>query len=267
MSTPAEFVPPCQPDPARGPLRRWGRWLYLVALVVTLMTIGAVMILAAGLLTDFRDRRLYNGVIAKWLSRLFLRLAGVRLAVHQEGPFPQEQTIYVANHTSSMDVFVLLALGLPNVRFFMKGALRAILPLGLMGTLMGTFWTYPQTMPRRRTKLFQRAERELRATGESVFLSPEGKVILGGAISPFNKGAFHLATNLGAPIVPLYIVIPPSVDPGDNANMPDVRGGVVHVYAQSPIPTRHWKLEDLDDNRRRVRELFVALNARLRPAH
>jgi putative phosphoserine phosphatase/1-acylglycerol-3-phosphate O-acyltransferase len=152
------------------------------------------------------------------------------------------------------------------VRFFMKGALRAILPLGLMGTIMGTFWTYPQTMPRRRTRLFQGADRELRATGESVFLSPEGKVIVGGVIGPFNKGAFHLATSLGAPIVPLYIAIPPSVDPGANANMPDVRGGVVHVYAQPPIPTRDWKLEDLDENRRRVRELFVALNERLRPA-
>jgi 1-acyl-sn-glycerol-3-phosphate acyltransferase len=250
----------------RGRVRRWGRWLYLVVLVVTLMTAGAVAALAAGLFTDFRARRLYNGVIAKWLSRLFLRLAGVRLAVHQKDPFPETQTIYIANHTSSMDVFVLLALGLPNARFFMKGALRLILPLGLMGTIMGTFWTYPQTMPRRRTKLFQRAERELRATGESVFLSPEGKVTLGGVIGPFNKGAFHLATNLAAPIVPLFILIPPSVDPGDNANMPDVRGGVVHVYVQPPIPTRDWKLADLDENRRHVRELFVALNERLRTA-
>jgi 1-acyl-sn-glycerol-3-phosphate acyltransferase len=164
-----------------------------------------------------------------------------------------------------MDVFVLLALGLPNVRFFMKGALRAVLPLGLMGTLMGTFWTYPQTMPRRRTKVFQGAERELRRTGESVFLSPEGKVTVGGVIGPFNKGAFHLATNLKAPIVPLYIAIPAPVDPGDNAYMPDVLGGVVNVYVQPPIPTADWKLDDLDDNRRRVRDLFVTLNERLRP--
>ncbi len=250
---------------ARGPLRRRGRWLYLVLLVLTLMTVGSAAVLVAGLFTGFRDRRLYTGVIAKWLSRLFLRLCRVRLAVHRQEPFPQKQTVYISNHTSAMDVFVLLALGLPNVRFFMKGTLRAILPLGLMGTLMGTFWTYSQTMPRRRTKVFQRAERELRRTGESVFLSPEGKVTVGGVIGPFNKGAFHLATNLKAPIVPLYIAIPAPVDPGDDAYMPDVRGGVVNVYVQPAIPTADWKLDDLDDNRQRVRDVFVALNEELRP--
>jgi len=249
----------------RGPLRRWGRWLYLVTVLMTLMMIASVATLAAGVFTGFRDRRLYTGVIAKWLTRLFLRLASVRVAARHEAPFPRGQAVYTVNHTSSLDVFVLLALGLPDVRFFMKGAMRAILPLGLMGTLMGNFWTYPQTMPRRRARVFQRAERELRATGESVLLSPEGKVTVGGVIGPFNKGAFYLATSLGAPIVPLYIAIPPSVDPGDNAYMPDVRGGIVHVYVQPPVPTRDWKLEDLDENRRRVRELFVALNERLRP--
>ncbi len=53
----------------------------------------------------------------------------------------------------------------------------------------------------------------LRRTGESVYLSPEGKRITDGTIGHFNKGAFHLATNLQVPILPFYIDIPPEIDP------------------------------------------------------
>lgn len=252
-----------EPSP-RGPLRRWLRWAYLVFLVLALMTVGSVAALVVRLFARDEQARRVSHALARRFSRLFLRLAGVRVVVHQDQPFPETQTIYISNHTSAMDVFVLLALGLPRTRFFMRGALRALLPLGLLGTLLGTFWTAPQTRPRRRTRIFQRAERELRRTGESVFLSPEGKVTVGGVIGPFNKGAFHLATNLQAPIVPLYIAVPPSIDPGENHFMPDVRGGAVHVYVHRPIPTADWRLEDLDENRRRVRELFVGWNENYR---
>jgi 1-acyl-sn-glycerol-3-phosphate acyltransferase len=247
--------------PARAAV--WLRWLGRAALLLALMTFGAAAMLAAGVFTEFRAGRFYTGVLARGLSRAFLRACGVRLAVHG-GPFPQTQTVYVANHSSSMDVFILLVLGLPNTRFFLKGYLRAVLPLAVMGYLMGTFWTYPQTMPRRRVRLFQAAERTLRRTGESVFLSPEGRVTTGSTIAPFNKGAFHLATSLGAPIVPLYLAVPASVDPGRAEFIPDVRPAVVHVYVQPPIPTHDWKLADLDDNRRRVREVFLDLHERLK---
>ena len=48
----------------------------------------------------------------------------------------------------------------------------------------------------------------LRRTGQSVFLSPEGTRVRTGEIGPFNKGAFHLAGDLGAPLLPLYIAVP-----------------------------------------------------------
>jgi putative phosphoserine phosphatase/1-acylglycerol-3-phosphate O-acyltransferase len=113
--------------------------------------------------------------------------------------------------------------------------------------------------------LFQAADRVLRRTGESACLSPEGQVTLGGAIGPFNKGAFHLAASLGAPIVPLYIAIPRAVDPGEGRYLPEVRPGTVRVYRQPAIATREWKIEDLDHHRREVRAAFVQLNERLNP--
>ncbi len=139
---------------------------------------------------------------------------GVRIRVASDAPpFPRTQTVYVSNHTSTLDLFVLVALGLPNCRFFLSGFLRKFVPLGIIGWMMGTFFTVPQDRPAERGRIFQRAERMLRRTGESVYLSPEGGRITTGQIGHFNKGAFHLATNLRAPIVPMYFDIPPEVDP------------------------------------------------------
>ena len=92
--------------------------------------------------------------------------------------------------------------------------------------MMGTFFTVPQDRPAERTRIFKRAERILRRTGESVYLSPEGARITTGEIGHFNKGAFHLATNLRVPIVPFFIAIPPDVDPGRGIA---ARPGVIDV--------------------------------------
>ncbi len=123
--------------------------------------------------------------------------------------------------------------------------------------MMGTFFTVPQDRPEERRRIFAGAGRVLRRTGESVYLSPEGGRITTGEIGHFNKGAFHLATSLRAPIVPLYFEIPRDVDPGRGFN---ARPGAVTVHVLPTIETRDWVIEDLVSNVARVRDVFVARN-------
>jgi 1-acyl-sn-glycerol-3-phosphate acyltransferase len=239
------------------------RKLALSAIGFTLLSAGAVVMLAVAAVTLFQTRRFYAEVMAKGLGRMFLRLWGIRVTVHADQPFPERQTIYISNHTSTLDLFVLVALGLPNTRFFLSGFVRKIIPLGVIGYLIGIFWTAPQEYPQKRIRCFQAAERTLRRTGESVFLSPEGERVTTGLIGHFNKGAFHLATQLGVPIVPFYIQIPRASDPGTGL---DARPGTIHVYVKPAISTRGWKLIDLEENRDRVRDLFIRLHEELKPA-
>ena len=143
--------------------RRRGR-ARLVALAVVsaaLVTAVALALVPVACLTLFRTRRLYARV-ATLAARAVLRLWGVRLVVHRDGPFPIEQTVYVSNHSSTIDLFALVALGLPNTRFFLTGALRRVAPLGFIAQLMGTFFTAPQSRPAARVRIFQRADRTLR---------------------------------------------------------------------------------------------------------
>lgn len=234
---------------------------WLVA-TTALMCGGAVVVLAVAVLTLFRARRFYAEVMSKWLARAILRAAGVRIVVHQEHPFPEQQTIYVSNHTSTLDVFILLALGLPNSRYFMGGWLRKIIPLGIVTHIIGTFHTPFQSRPQERVRCFQNAERVLRRTGESVYLSPEGRRITDGTIGHFNKGAFHLATNLQVPILPFYIDVPLQINPG--MSYCQIVPGTVDVYVLPAISTEGWKLEELLENKESVRDVFVRFQDELR---
>ncbi len=225
-----------------------------LALAFLLMCIGAIAVLLVALLTAFQARRFYAEQMAARLGRWTLRIWGVRLVVHDLPADSPQQRVYISNHTSTIDAFVLIALALPNTRFFMSGFLRKFLPLGLIGYLIGIFWTVRQNFPERRVEIFKRAERVLRRSGESVYLSPEGKRVTTGEVGAFNKGSFHLATALRAPIVPFYIATPPEVDPG----MGYCAGpGEVHVYFKPAIGTADWQLADLVSNKERVRQRFL----------
>jgi 1-acyl-sn-glycerol-3-phosphate acyltransferase len=208
----------------------------------------------------FQARNFYADYLIAPTARIAMRICGVRFVVHDADRLSGGQCVYIANHASTLDVFILTAMRLPNTRFFLSGHLRyKFPPLGLLGYMAGVFWTVPQQFPQRRVEIFKRAERVLRKTGESVFLSPEGNQGNMGIIAPFNRGAFHLATNLAAPIVPMYFAIPASIHPKWGYNF---RPGVVDVYVQPPIQTDTWTLQDLDANRHRMHAYFVELQKR-----
>lgn len=224
------------------------------ALTLALMTSGSLVMLMVALVTAFQARRCYTERIGGFLGRSALRLWGIRVVVHDRPPDTGGQHIYISNHTSTLDLFVLIGLGLPNARFFLSGFLRKLLPLGLIGYLTGIFWTVDQEFAEQRVAIFKRAARILGHTGESVYLSPEGERVTTGEVGAFNKGAFHLATSLRAPILPFYIFIPANIDPGMGYC---AQPGQVDVYFKPAIDTSDWQLDDLVANKERVREQFL----------
>jgi 1-acyl-sn-glycerol-3-phosphate acyltransferase len=231
------------------------------AATLLFMTVGALVMLALAIPTLFMARRFYSEVMARWLGATVLRIWGVRYRVHGAPESESVQTIYVSNHTSTLDVFLLIALGLPRTRFFLSGFLRRFPPIGIVGGLIRIFWTVPQEFPDRRRAIFARADRVLRETGDSVYLSPEGVRVTTGEIGHFNKGSFHLATSLHARIVPIYFAIPSDVNPGMGYA---ARPGVIDLYFLPPIATSRWRLADLERNRDAVRDLFVRVHASMR---
>ncbi len=224
---------------------------------LVLMSVGALVMLVIATLTLFQCRRFYSEGIATPLGRLALKIWGIRIRVHGHWPVAKGQVVYVSNHTSTIDLFALIALGLPNTRYFLSGFLRKLVPLGVIGYCIGIFWTVPQDLQARRIEIFQRAAGVLRRTGESVYLSPEGERITTGDIGHFNKGSFHLALALGVPIVPVFIAIPPAINPGKGLN---AASGMIDVHFHEAISTADWRLPDLIAHKEAVRQRFVEWN-------
>jgi 1-acyl-sn-glycerol-3-phosphate acyltransferase len=227
-----------------------------------LITLASVVVLVGGAVTLFRARRLY-AAIACLTARAVLAIFGVRVRLQGQLPFPRTQTVYISNHTSTLDLFVLIALGLPNCRFFLSGFVRKFVPLGIIAWAMGTFFTVPQDRPEERRRIFKRAADTLRRTGESVYLSPEGGRITTGQIGHFNKGAFHMATDLRVPIVPMYFHIPKAMDPGVGYG---AGRGTVTVHVLPQIDTGAWTEDEVMINKERVRETFVRVHQELQCA-
>lgn len=209
--------------------------------------------LVCAVMTAFRYPRWYRETLAGAMGDMVLCLWGIRLVVRGSPP-SQGQVVYISNHTSTIDMFALIALRLPNTRFFLSGYLRKLLPLGLIGYLIGIFWTVPQAFPEKRRRIFSAAAKTLRRSGESVYLSPEGERVTTGRMGHFNKGAFHLATSLRAPLVPLYLHVPREINPGKGLN---ARAGTVEAFFRSQIATSDWREQDVEINRDRMRDFYV----------
>jgi len=222
---------------------------------------GSFLMLAVAIPTLFLARRFYSEVFARWIGRIVLRIWGIDYTIHYSEPLADRQTVFISNHSSTLDVFLLISLGLPRTRFFLSGYLRKFFPLAIIGYIIRIFWTVPQRFQEERRRIFQRADRILRRTGDSVYLSPEGKCVTTGEIGSFNKGSFHLATSLKAPIVPMYIYIPPTVQRWRGLR---AQPGTVSVYFLPAIDTSSWRLEDLEANRDRVHELYVRIHNAMR---
>jgi len=213
----------------------------IVMLVFTIVTLGFFI----------RKNFVWIMTPCAWL---ILWVWGLRMEVIPKLPTPDCQTVFVFNHTSTIDIFALVALGLPNTRFFLSGFLRQNPTFAIMGYLTGVFWTVRQQYPERRAEIFHNACETLKRTGQSVALSPEGVRVVTGEVGAFNKGSFHLAAALKAPMQPLFIDIPADSNPGMGWN---AGPGIVRVWVGDVIDTSDWRPEDAAQIRDDVHQMYV----------
>ena len=121
-----------------------------------------------------------------------------------EGAFPADGRAYVvvANHESMLDIFMLSRIP-REMKWMAKAELFGIPWVGLMFRLAGD-------IPVRRghgesgRKALERARAYLRS-GMHVMLFPEGTRSRDGKLLPFKPGAFKLAIEAGAPVLPVAV--------------------------------------------------------------
>jgi len=164
--------------------------------------------------------------------------------------------LFAANHQSVIDIPTLfVALPIP-LRFILKRELRRMPFLGWYVTAMGMVFI-DRRASSEAIEALHAAARVLRA-GASLVCFPEGTRSRAGVIRPFKNGAFAVAIEAQAPVVPVAILGAGAVLPADGFR---VRPGTIRVRFGEPIPTAGLAAEDRTDLARRTREAIVRLQA------
>jgi 1-acyl-sn-glycerol-3-phosphate acyltransferase len=117
-------------------------------------------------------------------------------------PDPARPHLFVANHKSLADVFLLCLLPW-EMKFLSK---ESIFKIPLLGWQMRVSRDIPiERGNRDSARRALEAMRDRLSRGSSVIVFPEGTRSPNGSIAPFREGAFRLAIELGVDVVPLAV--------------------------------------------------------------
>ena len=184
-------------------------------------------------------RRVTYAVGRIW-GRQVLAVTGVEVVVTgAEGLDLSRGYLLVANHTSHYDAIALYGYLPVPTRFVAKHTLGYIPIFGWVLS-MGAAVMIDRRDRKRAVASIARASRDLAAGGTIAFF-PEGTRTEEGILGPLKKGAFHLATATGAPILPVGVRGAGRVLPVGDWR---VRGGRIHLALGDPIETEGYPDDD-----------------------
>jgi 1-acyl-sn-glycerol-3-phosphate acyltransferase len=202
-----------------------------------------------------------------WILRTGLRLARIRVDVTGRELVPAGTAcIFMSNHVSNLDPPVLLPLIPGRTSVFLKRSLMKIPVVGY-GMKLGDFIPVDRDGRLESAKESVRVGTRVLKSGLHVMTFVEGTRSRTGRLLPFKKGPFYLATETGAPVVPISIwgtegmmkkgslAITPGLAhvqfhaplwPKDFASREDLMSAV-RVAIESGLPQWMWQEQKLTD--------------------
>lgn len=209
-------------------------WQYLIAwpLLMVLTVFTAVFTVC----TVFWKNAEFVHKVQQFWSRSFFWLMFLPVSVDgQEHIVPGQSYVFVANHQSMFDVWLVYG-WLPVIfKWLMKAELRKVPFVGTGCKAAGHIF-----IDRRNTKAAMESLKEVEkqlVNGVCTVIFPEGTRSLNGEVGRFKRGAFQIALDLGLPVIPLsldgcYEVLP--------KGKPFVYRAPVHMHIGEPIDLKQF---------------------------
>lgn len=174
-------------------------WCWLVAGVL-LLFIATPALIFLWLI----NRRIWLYPLALWGARTWLAACGARVKVTGlEHLDDKTSYVFASNHRSYLDTAALFRYAGKRMGLVAKKELLKAPVLG-QGMSFVNIIAIDRTNPERALASMQKA-RDVMNNGYSFGVFVEGTRAMPGELLPFKKGAFHLALQTGAPIVPVAI--------------------------------------------------------------
>jgi 1-acyl-sn-glycerol-3-phosphate acyltransferase len=136
-------------------------------------------------------------------SPVIFGLYGIHLKIKKNGELPNVPAIFIANHTSQLDIPVVVY-AIPRGLFFVaKKELAKVPLLGQYMQAMGMIFVDRGNREKAIQSMNEAAKKVV--TGRNLVTFPEGTRSENGQLIPFKKGSFVIAQNANIPIVPIAI--------------------------------------------------------------
>ena len=180
----------------------WILYLLVVFLPIgfVVTTISSLLTILFALIGDYR----WCYIPARIWGRALCYLAFVRVEVVGRDNYDKEKSyIFIANHQSAYDIFVIYGWLVSRFKWIMKASLRKMPLIGFACYRAGHIFI-DRSNPIQAKHSIERAEQNLK-NGSSVVIFPEGSRSKTGRLGRFKRGAFKMAEDLNLPIVPISI--------------------------------------------------------------
>lgn len=179
-------------------------WAGALSLALVTLLFSILALLAIPTLPFDRNRRVVHFIVNRWARSFAFLAPGLSYHIVGVENLPPRHTpsIYVANHQSLIDIPLLYLLDRP-VRFIAKRSLFSIPVFGWALWAVGIVPVRRDSNASGKTS-YQSMVATIRA-GFPVAIFPEGTRTRNGRLQMFRGGAFRLAMETGAPLVPISI--------------------------------------------------------------
>lgn len=179
------------------------------------------------------------------------KLAGIKLAVKGAKHLDKRPAVFLFNHQSNVDFFILTKLLKHDIVGIGKKEILKT-PLGFLFKKGGMIFI-DRSDKEKAIKSLKRAVETIHS-GKSVVIAPEGTRSYDYNLGNFKKGAFHLAMEAKVPITPIVIRNAHDVMPRGKALL---NPSVVNVTVLPPISTKKWTAKNLEKNIDKVRNMYL----------
>jgi len=187
------------------------------------------------------------------MSYFFCLFGGQRLKIYGEIPDPKSGPyLYLMNHESLFDHF---AIGRHIKHYVTAIAKFEQFKYPLWGHVAKYYGVEPidRSNTKKAIKSLKNVEKEIIDNKTSFLIAPEGTRSKDGSLGEFKKGAFHLAKNTGASIIPIIIN---GAYEAKNINDWRLRPGTIKVYFSDSVSEDIYKNMSIEELRDYVREII-----------
>jgi len=227
--------------------------LYLAVVFLPIMVISTAITAILTIIFSFVGDYRWTYFPAVIWGRLFCYLAFIRVKINGKENFSSKKSyIFVANHQSIYDIFVVYGWFNSRFKWIMKNSLRKIPLVGLACEKAGHIFI-DRSNPLKAQKSIKKAEEKLK-NGASVVIFAEGSRTKDGNVSKFKRGAFKIAEDLKLPLVPITIDGAYDVMPYGSLY---IHPGRIVATIHQPIDCKQLTDENMSEYIAKVREAVI----------